>query len=83
MIYTVVWVPDALDELTSLWLIAADRAAVTDASNRIYQCVVRVSRRSSGLAARLRYKEGTLDEVDGLQLPHRFREAIEAIAEDM
>jgi hypothetical protein len=35
MIYTVVWVPDALDELTALWLNAADRAAVTDASNRI------------------------------------------------
>jgi hypothetical protein len=31
----------------------------------------------------LRYKEGTLDEVDGLQLLHRLREAIEAIAEDM
>jgi hypothetical protein len=46
------------------------------------ECVVRVGRRSSGLAVSLQYKEGTLDEVDGLQLLHRLHEAIEAIAED-
>lgn len=39
MKYTVTWVPDAEQELASLWVHAVDRAAVTDAANRIDQCL--------------------------------------------
>jgi plasmid stabilization system protein ParE len=35
MIYTVVWTPDALDQLAALWPQAADRDAVTRAAQRI------------------------------------------------
>jgi plasmid stabilization system protein ParE len=35
MTYQVVWLPSALDELTSIWLAASDRASVTAASQRI------------------------------------------------
>jgi plasmid stabilization system protein ParE len=35
MRYTVVWTPDALNELTELYVNATDRADVTAASNRI------------------------------------------------
>jgi hypothetical protein len=33
--YTVVWVQSARDELTELWMEAADRSAVTSAANEI------------------------------------------------
>jgi hypothetical protein len=35
MKYTVVWLPGAEQELADLWLDSAERADVTDASNRI------------------------------------------------
>jgi hypothetical protein len=35
MKYTVVWLPDAEQELAALWLDPASRADVTDASDRI------------------------------------------------
>ena len=35
MIYTVVWMPDALDDLADIWNNATDRAAVSAASNTI------------------------------------------------
>jgi plasmid stabilization system protein ParE len=35
MRYTVVWLQDALDDLTWLWLAADDRAAVTAATARV------------------------------------------------
>ena len=41
MSYTVVWVPPAEEELASVWLAAADRAAVTAAVHRLEQRLVR------------------------------------------
>jgi hypothetical protein len=35
MIYTVVWIPPALDMLAYIWTEAADRQEVTDAASRI------------------------------------------------
>jgi len=35
--YEVVWTPDAERDLTAIWLVAADRQAVTTASHRIEQ----------------------------------------------
>ncbi len=35
MKYTVVWIPSAEQDLAELWLIATDRAAVTQAANEI------------------------------------------------
>lgn len=37
MIYTVVWMPDALNALASTWTAAANKTAVTRASNLIDQ----------------------------------------------
>jgi plasmid stabilization system protein ParE len=37
MRYTVVWTPDAQDQLTTVWLQAADRRAVTQAAHRVDQ----------------------------------------------
>ncbi len=37
MNYTVTWTPGAEQELAAVWLAAADRAAVTAASNRLDQ----------------------------------------------
>jgi hypothetical protein len=35
MRYTVVWTPDAQDQLTTVWLQATDRRAVTQAAHRV------------------------------------------------
>jgi hypothetical protein len=35
VIYTVTWLPSAIDELTELWIQASDRQAVSVAANRI------------------------------------------------
>jgi plasmid stabilization system protein ParE len=37
VIYTVVWTPDAQDQLAALWLQAVDRNAITRAAHRIDQ----------------------------------------------
>lgn len=41
MTFTVLWTPPALDQLTAVWLNAADQAAVTAASHRIDQALAR------------------------------------------
>ena len=35
--YTVIWIPSTLDDLTAIWLNAADRNAVTRAVTRVDQ----------------------------------------------
>lgn len=35
MKYTVIWAPEALDELTQLWIDSSDRQSVTDAANSV------------------------------------------------
>jgi len=35
VIFTVVWLPEALDDLADLWTKATDRQALTDAANAI------------------------------------------------
>jgi hypothetical protein len=37
MVYTVVWLPDAVDRLAELWIQATDRQAVRAAADRIDQ----------------------------------------------
>jgi hypothetical protein len=41
MRYTLVWIPDADDELARIWTDAADKRAVTDATNQIERILKR------------------------------------------
>ena len=41
MRYTLVWIPDADDELARIWTEAADKRAVTDATNEIERILKR------------------------------------------
>jgi hypothetical protein len=77
MRYTVTWLPDAQNELARLWMQAADRQAMSAASNRIDQLLARVPL-SVGTAQGSDYRlvVGPLEVVYTVSPPDCFVEVI-------